>query len=78
MAGKKVVISPGWVDRVSYEESKVHVGMTRDTVRNAPEYDGNSLDRNFEAKLHAHYEKRGYWEEPQESWKLFPPTPPLL
>jgi PRC-barrel domain len=73
--GKKVVISPGWVDRVSYEESKVHVGMTRDTVQSAPEYDRDSLDRSFEAKLHAHYQKRGYWEEPQESWKLFPPPP---
>jgi hypothetical protein len=77
LPGKKVVISPTWVERVSYEDSKVYVGMTRETVEQAPEYDPyarNALDRGYETKLYGHYNKRGYWEEEPESWRIMPPA----
>ncbi|HEY5752897.1 MAG TPA: PRC-barrel domain-containing protein [Chthoniobacterales bacterium] len=37
-SGKEIVISPKHIDRISYEESKVFVNVTRDAIRRAPEY----------------------------------------
>ena len=37
-SGKEIVISPKHVDRISYEESKVFVNVTKETILEAPEY----------------------------------------
>ena len=39
LPGKHVLISPEQIDHVSWEEREVYVRMTRDGVKNAPEYD---------------------------------------
>jgi uncharacterized protein YrrD len=65
--GKKVLISPQWIERVSWNESKVFVNLTRDALQQAPEYtDDSTLNREYEASLHGHYGREGYWdaEEP--------------
>jgi uncharacterized protein YrrD len=36
--GKEIVISPKHIDRISYEESKVFVNVTKDSIQNAKEY----------------------------------------
>ena len=36
--GKKVLISPKWIERVSWDESKVFVNVLRETIKQAPEY----------------------------------------
>ena len=36
--GKKVLVSPEWIDGVSWEESKVRIALTREAVKEAPEY----------------------------------------
>jgi uncharacterized protein YrrD len=66
--GKKVLIAPKWIDRVSWSDSKVFVNLTREAVKLAPEYTADTLlNRDYEASLHAHYEREGYWttEAPQ-------------
>jgi uncharacterized protein YrrD len=61
-AGKKVLISPQWIERVSWRESKVFVNLTRETIKQSPEYTELSLPtRDYEAKLHRHYNRQGYW-----------------
>ncbi len=65
--GKKVLISPQWIERVSWSNSKVFVNLTRDAIKQAPEYaDDSVLNREYEAGLHGHYGRDGYWktEEP--------------
>jgi uncharacterized protein YrrD len=37
-SGKEIVISPKHIDRISYEESKVFVNVTKEVVQEAPEY----------------------------------------
>ncbi|HEY5811614.1 MAG TPA: PRC-barrel domain-containing protein [Terrimicrobiaceae bacterium] len=37
-SGKEIVISPKHINRISYEESKVFVNVTREAIREAPEY----------------------------------------
>ena len=36
--GKEIVISPKQIERISYEEFKVFVKVTKESLRNAPEY----------------------------------------
>lgn len=64
LPGKKVLISPQWIDRISWEDSKVFVSLTQESIRNAPEYDPDSIvEREYERKLHDYYNRQGYWSE---------------
>ena len=64
--GKKVLISPRWIERVSWGESKVFINLSRESIKNSPEYtDESLLNRDYEISLHQHYERREYWiDEP--------------
>jgi sporulation protein YlmC with PRC-barrel domain len=60
--GKHVVISPQWITRVDWAERLITVDVTRDTVQRAPEYDpAIDCSRAYEASLHQHYQRPGYW-----------------
>lgn len=60
--GKKVLISPQWIERVSWDVSKVFVNLTRDAIKQSPEYPESSLlTRDYETRLHGHYNREGYW-----------------
>jgi hypothetical protein len=60
--GKKVLVSLQWIERVSWIESKVFVNLTRETIRQSPEYtEGFLLTRDYETELHRHYNRQGYW-----------------
>lgn len=60
--GKKVLVSPQWIDNVSWNESKVFVDLPRKEIRQGPEYtDWSLLTREFESILHQHYKRPGYW-----------------
>jgi hypothetical protein len=62
--GKKVLVSPRWIKRVSWSESKVFVDLLRETVKQSPEYSEESLlTRSYETGLHRHYHRKGYWDE---------------
>jgi hypothetical protein len=65
-SGKKVLVSPKWIERVSWSESKVFVNLSRDTIKQSPEYTEESLlTRDYEDRLHRHYNRQGYWvDEP--------------
>jgi len=64
LPGKKVLISPRWIKLVSWTESKVFVDLSRDAIKDSPEYDMESLiTRDYEAKLHRHYNFREYWAD---------------
>lgn len=62
--GKKVLVSPQWIERVSWDERKVFVNLTREAIRQSPEYTEDSLlTRDYEIGLHQHYDRQGYWVE---------------
>jgi uncharacterized protein YrrD len=59
-AGKKVLISPDWIERISWHEMKVFVPLSRDTIRDAPEWDDSQpISREFEGQLFDYYGRRG-------------------
>jgi hypothetical protein len=60
--GKKVLVSPQWIERVSWDERKVFVNLSRETIKQSPEFKEESLlMRDYEAGLHGHYNRKGYW-----------------
>ena len=60
--GKQVLISPQWIERISWDESKVFVNLSRETIKKSPEYtDDSLLTRDYETGLHRHYGRPGYW-----------------
>jgi hypothetical protein len=64
LPGRKVVIAPGWIKTVSWDDSRVHVGLLRTEVETAPAYDPNApLERAFESRLYEHYRRPTYWDE---------------
>ena len=68
LPGRKVLISPEWIEGMDWRESKVHVGLTEDAIRNAPEYDDSvPIGRGYEARLHDHYGRRRYWGAPRHA-----------
>ena len=65
-AGKKVLVSPQWIDRVSWDDKTVFINLSRETIKESPEYTEESLlTRDYEIGLHGHYNRQGYWvDEP--------------
>lgn len=62
LPGRKVLISPTWITRVSWDESKVFVGMNRRAIENSPEYDpATPVTREYESDLFGYYGFHGYW-----------------
>jgi len=60
--GKKVLVSPQWIERVSWSESKVFVNLARETIKQSPEYTEEALlTRDYETGLYRHYDRPGYW-----------------
>lgn len=62
--GKKVLVSPRWIERVSWDESRVFVNLSREAIKHSPEYTAEALiTRDYETGLHRHYDLPGYWDE---------------
>jgi hypothetical protein len=60
--GKKVLIAPRWIERVSWNELKVFLNLPRETIKQSPEYSEEAmLSRDYETRLHRHYNRQGYW-----------------
>ena len=60
--GKQVLVSPRWIESVSWIDSKVCVNLYRETIKQSPEYTELSLlTRDYEIGLHRHYDRQGYW-----------------
>ena len=64
--GKRILISPRWIKRISWSEANVYVDLSRTTIKQSPEYkEGAALSREYEEELHRHYNFQRYWvDEP--------------
>jgi hypothetical protein len=71
LEGKKVLISPRWIERVSWEDSKVFVKFSKTAIKQSPEYiEGSPLTREYETALHQHYNFQGYWVDESVARKI--------
>jgi hypothetical protein len=67
LPGRKVLISPEWlVGPISWAERTVKVFMTKESVRNSPEFDpGAPVNRDYEVRLCDYYGRPAYWVKPE-------------
>jgi hypothetical protein len=72
--GKKVLVSPSWIERVSWADSKVCVGLSRDAIKSGPEFvESAPITRAYEQGLYLHYGRPPYWvheTKPEPSYSL--------
>jgi hypothetical protein len=62
LPGKKVLVAPSWIERVSWTDSKVYVGLAREPIKDAPEYiESRPVTREYENQLYFHYGRPPYW-----------------
>jgi len=62
LPSKKVLMSPNWVERVSWEDFRVYTELTRDAIKAAPPYmEQMAITRDYENELFVHYGKPPYW-----------------
>lgn len=61
LPGKKVLIAPPWISRVDWKNSNLYVNLSRQAIQEAPEFDADRLDRDYETRLHQHYGQENYW-----------------
>ena len=61
--GRKVLVSPEWINEVSWPDSRVYVDMSKEAIKSAPEYDPNQpVARDYETRLFGHHNRRVYWD----------------
>ncbi|HEX9142722.1 MAG TPA: DUF2934 domain-containing protein, partial [Candidatus Binatia bacterium] len=54
------------IDRVSWNDSKVYVTLSREAIKTAPEYHPDALNRQYEQKLYNHYGDSSQGNQPAE------------
>jgi len=73
--GKRVLVSPAWIERVSWTDSEVYVGLSREAIQNGPEYvESMPITREYENRLYFHYGRPPYWLHPAEYRSSFAVT----
>lgn len=54
--GKKVIIAPQWIHEVGWDEAKVFVDLTRDSIKDSPPYNPTQqVTPDYAGQLHHHY-----------------------
>ncbi|HQR34949.1 MAG TPA: PRC-barrel domain-containing protein [Blastocatellia bacterium] len=68
LSGKKVLVSPQWVSSVDWAQGKVHVNLSREGIKESPEYEHSKLiSREYEQQLYQHYRQPDYWSEQKQT-----------
>jgi uncharacterized protein YrrD len=61
-AGRRVLISPRWIKRVSWTKRMIDVNLSRDRIKKSPPWDPDqAVSRKYELQLHKHYGLPPYW-----------------
>jgi hypothetical protein len=61
--GRHVLVSPGWIERVSWEDRVMNVDLTSTAIHSAPGFDSSrGITRDNEIRLFEHYGRRLYWQ----------------
>ncbi len=62
LPGKKVLISPKWIENVRWVDGAVDVNFTQESIKNCPQYDPSEpVNREYEARLYDYYGRPKYW-----------------
>lgn len=62
LPARKVLISPEWIDSISWANKTVNVKMTREQIKKSPEFDPlTPINRGYEEHLYDYYGVERYW-----------------
>jgi len=53
--GRKVVLPAGTIENVDFDGGKVVVGLTKEQIKDSPEYDPDRFDQNYRDRLGTYY-----------------------
>jgi hypothetical protein len=60
--GKKVLLRPQWIQRVSWADREIYINMSREIIRKSPQWNAEQpVSREYELRLHKHYGYAPYW-----------------
>lgn len=60
--GRKIVVSPRWVNDIEWSERQFTVRLTKEQIESSPEYDPAAMfGRDYETLLHDYYDVPPYW-----------------
>ena len=61
---RKVLVAPFWVQGVSWANNSVSVKLSREMIKNSPEWRADvPVGRDYEKRLHDYYGQSGYWRD---------------
>tara|TARA_R110001583_G_scaffold12927_4_gene56613 strand:- start:15197 stop:15997 length:801 start_codon:yes stop_codon:yes gene_type:complete len=61
--GKKVLISPEWIEEIAWFDKSVTINLICEKIKEAPEYQPNlELNRDHELAVYKHYGLACYWD----------------
>jgi len=62
LPGRKVILAARWIESVSWDKKEVAINLTRDLIKNSPEYDPKEpVNREYETRLYDYYGRPRYW-----------------
>jgi hypothetical protein len=62
--GHQVLISPNWIEAISWTDSNVFVNLNRQAIKGSPCFDSTAeLNRQHEMDLYKHYQRPIYWDK---------------
>jgi uncharacterized protein YrrD len=64
LPGKKVLVSPSWARAVTWPERNIYVGLSKEMVKDSPEFDPSApVNREYELRLYDYYGRPKYWTQ---------------
>jgi hypothetical protein len=64
LPGRKVLVTPPWIESIEWAERQVQVDLTKQGVKESPEYDpAQPVNREYEVLLYDYYGRPHYWEK---------------
>lgn len=62
LPGRKVLVAVPWIGQIDWSAKKVHIDLTRDQVKESPEFEAQApVNRKFEERLYDYYGRPSYW-----------------
>jgi len=63
LPGRKVLVSPEWIENVIWADLEVQTDLSQKAVKESPKYDSSApVNREYEVRMYDYYGRPMYWE----------------